>query len=272
MSQNLDNVQLIKLIESIVREVLIEKGFLTIDGSYGSLSSDVKNSTKLYVIALFTGTNLFWDEISKQIVNLSSCLDIHAIVTSGFLNYFSVDELKNKFPQIKFSVKLSEKQISEEINKAGGLIIPFLSRNTAVKTALAITDSLASNVFFQMIANGKKIVAVNSGIDPDAKECPLLFNLPLYFKSILRDYIKTLKQCGVFLVEPAQFYDEVQNVFCTNINSPKFKSNKTIITVNDIVDYLKTSQENKICIPKNSIITPAALDFAAENSITISKE
>jgi len=292
-----DVINLTNLIENIVREVLTEKGLIPSKNyllespspeNIKSPSSDISSivspsinkslceSKKIISLTLFTGSNLNADVLFEQLRNLSQRVQLHCIISKGFLNYFKIEYIQSELPNAKIFLSLGEDEISREIECSDVLLIPFLSRNTATKVALSITDSLATNVFFQSIVKGKKIVAVRSGADPDAEECPVLSNLPKQLKNILREYITILKSAGVIFVEPTKFYSVAERIIFSTFRSRSEKSEpryfttgKAVITVDDLKDFLKISDDKVFSTPTNSIITPSAIDFAKENEIKL---
>lgn len=297
MSDSLNRESLIKIIESAVRDVLFERGIIPKPGLCIDAASSVnlknpaaqeksilENSlspkTRPVCLVLFTGTDLHLDSLIGQLKNLSAKAELRLVPTKGFMSFYPLEKIKETFPASEVFLSLNDAEIAREIARASALLIPFLTRNTAAKVALGITDSLAANLIYQALAKGLKIIAVKSGADPFDGYCGIMANLPIVLKSVLREYILILQKAGVIFPEPERFYYEAErNIVNTRFEKTDIKlgekgmieTKRTVITVEDVAFFFKTSGDKKYHIPSNAIITPAAADFAIEKNIEFIK-
>ncbi len=284
MSLILNNDSLLLLIENIIKEVLIEKGYILEDNKNASsnkggisvidaysLNNLENNITYPQILSIFTGSNLNTETILNQIKNLSLNTNFYAIASKGFLNLIPFEKFNNILPNINIITQITDDDLYKLIDRSDLILLPFLTRNTAAKAALSITDSLASNALYYSISRNKKIIAVKSAIDPDSGDCSLLNNLPNNFKNIVREYYNILRKAGVNFINPEELYNESIRILNKSLSkdNSKIENKRQIITVSDLECYLKTNHNKEIHINKNDIVTPAAKDYAVENGIII---
>ena len=159
--------------------------------------------------------------------------------------------------------------ISNMVETAELILVPLLSRTAAAKLALGIADELALIVVMQELITGKSIIAARDAADPQGANCPFLAteNTPPALTQLAKNYLKTLENFGIKLVDASQLADVVMNKPRTYSHQIADKTGKTLITQSVIANL---SEDIKtLTIPNPAIITPLAYDCAKERGIEI---
>ncbi len=141
-----------------------------------------------------------------------------------------------------------------------------ITMNTLSKVSLGMIDSFIPNLIWTFIYQGKKVyldfTSVKNYLGEETKNKEIL--------DITDKYIDTVKKMGVIEINgenPLENILKGNGDLQININkSSKVIENKKVITERDI---LNLSSNNKLILPKGSIITPLAKDKAGEKNIKI---
>ena len=147
------------------------------------------------------------------------------------------------------------------------IIVPTLSRTTAIKLASAITDTLVTDLLYTALVNKKPIIAARNGADPMLANCPRCGTsdmAPAIIQTIHNELDKLI-HFGIRLVTVDQLAVEAESVLQS---IPREIPEKQIITEQDIKSAAN-SGEKRIRVRKGSIITPLAKDTAKDLGIDI---
>lgn len=164
----------------------------------------------------------------------------------------------------------------KDISKEYSIIIgPNITTNTLSKISLGMIDTFIPNLIWTFLYQGKKVYLdfnqVKNYLGEETKNKEIL--------NITNRYIDTIKKMGAIEIDDKNIleniikdYRDLQIESQTNLNKvPQTKEEeipqaKTVITEKDIISM---SSNNKLILPKGTIITPLAKDKAREKNIKI---
>ncbi|WP_406243781.1 flavoprotein [Tissierella carlieri] len=164
----------------------------------------------------------------------------------------------------------------KDISKKYSIIIgPNITMNTLSKISLGMIDTFIPNLIWTFLYQGKKVYLdfnqVKKYLGEETKNKEIL--------NITDRYIDTIKKMGAIEIDDKNIleniikdYRDLQIESQTNLNKvPQTKEEeipqaKTVITEKDIISM---SSNNKLILPKGTIITPLAKDKAREKNIKI---
>lgn len=164
----------------------------------------------------------------------------------------------------------------KDISKEYSIIIgPNITMNTLSKISLGMIDTFIPNLIWTFLYQGKKVYLdfnqVKNYLGEETKNKEIL--------NITNRYIDTIKKMGAIEIDDKNIleniikdYRDLQIESQTNLNKvPQTKEEeipqaKTVITEKDIISM---SSNNKLILPKGTIITPLAKDKAREKNIKI---
>lgn len=156
----------------------------------------------------------------------------------------------------------------KDISKKYSIIIgPNITMNTLSKISLGMIDTFIPNLIWTFLYQGKKVYLdfnqVKNYLGEETKNKEIL--------NITDRYIDTIKKMGAIEIDDKNIleniikdYRDLQIESQTNLN--KVPQAKTVITEKDIISM---SSNNKLILPKGTIITPLAKDKAREKNIKI---
>lgn len=161
------------------------------------------------------------------------------------------------------------------------LIIPTLTLNTAVKIALGIADTMATNLASHVIMEGTPIIAANDACDLHSpiREKLGLNKAPKAYTDQMDQHLRTLESYGTVLVEAKNLFEAVkQNVFTFSSQQRAKQApcekltvfQKKVLTRLDIIEAKQHHEALKIA--QSTIISPLALETAKEMGVTIIRE
>lgn len=148
------------------------------------------------------------------------------------------------------------------------LVIASWSRVEAVKVALTVTDTWASQLIFQALLSARPVVAMRPRVEPlpePGSEGKAGHRVPPALQGVLEGYGRTLESFGVQWVEARLLAEATVRLFQAD---GSVGSNKTqrrdLVTAQDI-----EAAEGDLVVSAQAIITPLALDRARERGVTI---
>lgn len=165
---------------------------------------------------------------------------------------------------------------------ADAVVVPVLTRNTATKLALLITDSLATNLLLQALAMGKPVVAAKDAADPTAALCACvgLPNAPPTINRIMETYFRNLTELGLRMVGVSELAQTVAATLRAQVSSPDTRPpapnlqslesqptrGRAIITERDLA---QAAPGQPLAVPADAIVTDLAREAAQRRGIEI---
>ncbi|WP_159566649.1 flavoprotein [Budvicia diplopodorum] len=155
----------------------------------------------------------------------------------------------------------------ERINQSGLLLLPGLSLNTLVKSALGISDSTPSEVIAHALAQGKRIVAslchpANSAV------------LPAYAANIAQ-HIARLQAYGVDFVDPSELVSGIELPSWAALAHPfchpprdhrRAEQKKRLVSLRDVLLH---DPSRPFSLAPDMLLTPAARDEINRRNIQL---
>lgn len=166
-----------------------------------------------------------------------------------------------------------------------GLAVPVLTRNTATKVALLITDSLATNLIVQALAMGKPVVAAKEAADPTAALCACvgLATAPPAINRMMETYFRNLGELGLELVSVS----DLAKTMTTRLGrsglageglrgsgtpelaaGPKGRG-RSVVTEGDLAGM---AAGERLTVPADAIVTALAREYAERRGIELRRE
>jgi len=178
-----------------------------------------------------------------------------------------------RFPGAEIHLQFpSPEKLRGLVSESKALIAPYLSRTTATKTSLGITDSLPTKLLLEALTQKKPTLAARNCLDPDAapgeKSCPGLAALPEPLRRSARDVIHRLELLGVTFAARSDFFvalvtmlrppaaDELPPIKPLPLAKPR-----VFVTREDLQEA-KIRGEKSYPVPAGAIVTDLAREFA----------
>ncbi|SKC81578.1 ethanolamine utilization protein [Maledivibacter halophilus] len=212
-------------------------------------------------------------EVLKRIKESENYMDI---VRSKKLLILDNSSNKENYADVYFKktkVKFLNESCIEELDSFKYIIAPNLSNKDLAGIALGIEKSNISRFIIEGILRGKKIIAIEDGIE--YKKFKERSNLNFF--RIFEEYQEKIMKFGISVVKRENLYmifkeKETKN-FSKKLDGLKENLdeallNKKVIIEKDIYNAYNIGYKN-ICINKKSIITPLAVDYIKSNKINI---
>ena len=254
--------------ESIIEEDKTLKALIVLNGSNIDLNEKIENIKKLKNRGI--KVSLSFSFMAERLLD-----------TQRIINTLQPLEIYKEEDIIKL------KNISKEYSI---IIGPNITTNTLSKISLGMIDTFIPNLIWTFLYQGKKVYLdfnqVKNYLGEETKNKEIL--------NITNRYIDTIKKMGAIEIDDKNTLENIilenivlektinnhTNNYGNNIYSPKglqqnkisqtkeeqIPQTKTVITEKDIIN-LKAN--NKLILPKGTIITPLAKDKAREKNIKI---
>lgn len=218
-------------------------------------------------IVVFTGSNI---EIEKKIELIKELKNNGIKISLAFS--FMAEQLLDTQRIINSLCPLNvykEENVFKlkNISRDYSMIIgPNITMNTLSKVSLGMIDSFIPSLIWTFIYKGKKVymdfTSVRNYLGGETKNKEVL--------GLVERYIDNVKKMGVIEISRENclknIIDDYGNLQTNISKSSQSIENKKVITERDI---LNISSNNKLILPKGTIITPLAKDKAGEKNIII---
>lgn len=223
------------------------------------------------VLILFTGSDWRFKERLRELSKLQEHnISIYICLSFVAEKILDVKEINSILNPIKIYREEDLFDLNPIISQHSKAILPNITVNTLSKISLGILDTVIPNIVWQFLASGKIVyidfstVKKYRGIEIESKE----------IKNIINNYIEQIKLMGAKEITEENYIEKIINMKSNKGIENSIKNNgkegKKVIVEKDIVS-LKLAN-NKLIIPKNTIITPLAKDKARELNIEIIEE
>ncbi len=257
----MDIDRLIQIVEAEVKKALLDQ-----TGSEEKVVSQQPNLSGEKVLALFTGGYTKLSEALTQIEKLiqASC-SVDVVMSQSATKVIGQDKIRS-ISGIASLVCEPDDSISslEAIQKSDVIIVPVLTRNSAAKLALGITDTLVTNILMQALISAKPVIAARNAADPNDADCPCVRmpDTPLGLIKLAENYLQKLESYGIKLVDAS----EIAGIVLSDTKKADSLEQKLITpeTINNLSPNTK-----RISVAKGTLITPLAKDAAREREIEI---
>lgn len=261
-----------KRVAQIVREEIERYLYGRVSGTTAVVAAPPKkdpSSVQGSVLAVFLGSTRGLDSVTQTFRNLSRAG--HSIV--GYFSPSTVHILdKSKVAQdAELAVVLDELplgRVSEFIRGFKAVVVPSLTRNTAAKLALGITDSALTYALLVALGNGVPVIAGRDGMYPDAAsdctECAL--DLP-GMRNILGAYERVLTEFGTQIVASKDVGASVQRLLA-DPSSVEGTDLDGLITA----EMASAFSGAKVVLGRRAVVTPLAMDIFRERRIVVERQ
>ncbi len=235
-----------------------------------------ENKTLKKALIVLNGSNI---EINEKIENIKKLKNRGINISLAFS--FMAERLLDTQRIINTLQPLQiykEEDITKlkNISREYSIIIgPNITTNTLSKISLGMIDTFIPNLIWTFLYQGKKVYLdfnqVKNYLGEETKNKEIL--------NITNKYIDTIKKMGAIEIDKENRIDSIitnteyekSNLTdinkSTNLSNYKYnRNNKTVITEKDIINL---EANNKLILPKGTIITPLAKDKAREKNIKI---
>jgi hypothetical protein len=257
----MDIDKLIQIVETEVKKALTDQV-----GSTAKTDSEKALPSGKKVLALFTGGYAKLSEALAQIEKLiQGYCSVDVVMSQSAVNVIGQDKIR-AISGITSLICEPDVSISslKLVQKSDVIIVPVLTRNTATKVALGITDTLVTNIIMQALISAKPIIAARNSADPSDADCPCVAmpNTPPVLIKLAENYLQKLESYGMKLVDVT----EIAQIVLSDVNKGDSLDHKLI--TQETIDKLPKSTK-RVTVAKGSIITPLARDVAKERGIEI---
>lgn len=220
------------------------------------------------VLVIFTGSDIGLPIAIEQLARLrQKKYTFTFILSHAAQKIIGPDKLSTVTFGSQLLTDIPPEQVLSLVQNQDIILIPTLSRTTAIKLASSITDTLVTDLLFTALVNKKPIIAARNGADPVLANCPRCGTpdmAPAIIQNIHQELDKLI-QYGIRLVPVDDLADETISIL---ESTPRKEPDKKIITEYDIKSAAKAG-DKKIRIRTGSLVTPLARDTAQELGIEI---
>ena len=252
------------------------------------LSSKGKASISLsgskHILVIFTGTMTMEDGLKPLVRGRGQGVRYDLVFSKAAEEMMEIDKIALKFQPrkvMKESIPLTTTNLLKDID---GIVVPFLTQNTAFKLALGIQDQLIPRLLWHGLWIGKPIWMNLEGLLTymDNKTASIALN------KMIEDNIQKLKGMGIKEMSGQDYMLDILEALNLEVRSNNLHKTEggyldtilqaekkevrhegRIITEGDILKF--SSEVKEIKLNSNSIITPLAYDTAKRRGINIIK-
>ena len=156
-------------------------------------------------------------------------------------------------------------------------VVPVMTRNTLVKAALGIQDSLVTNAIAATLMRAVPLIAVNGNYHPEAAHSREKgYSANRAYNAMLVDYEHRLRNLGATLVAGAEFADSIKGSLYPGIFSAGMPQGAPGVTawrfdgtVLSQADIPSLPPGATIEVPAGAIITPLAMERLARMKLVM---
>lgn len=230
-------------------------------------SSFSKNS-KGRLMVVFTGTATNQQENIKLLENLrDKGYSFDFILSINGEKLLNIDDMRRRLQPrkvIKESSLALEGSLIEEIE---GVLVPFLTQNTAMKLSLGIQDQLIPKFLWEALWMGIPIWMNLKGLS----EYKGMTSCSSYMIDKIKAATVELQRMGVKSLDVFEDFKATNNIPLPHSGLESKKTNliRKVITERDILAF--EASGGKLSVPIDAIITPLAKDAAKARRIKIIK-
>ena len=197
----------------------------------------------------------------KKQVELGRQVVLHQSKSSKLLH--NTDDLHKNIPGIKIASKMDLKCISDY----NVLILGCLTRTTAAKISLGITDNFETIAVYTALSQGIPVVATSESLhNPDCDYCG--GNIPK-LQEISNQYKNTITDMGISFILANNLAEELSSFWdnsdSTGITLPTIKG---VVTTEDISNW----DQKEFWIMPGTILTAMARDLLLEKNVAIKEK
>lgn len=232
-------------------------------------------------LVVFTGGSIGFQDALLQLKRLQEEEWDFKVLLSNSAEYVLTPQvIKEKLSLDNVYLEREVKGLQSFYRGANLLMFPTLTLNTAVKLAVGIADTLATNIAGHMLMEGIPIIAAKDACD---LHHPTRLKLgmdktPKAYLDKMDQHLLVLESYGIQLVEAKDLYQAAQS---TCIFSQEKKQGypepdqphqettfpKKVLSRLDVIEAKRLGQILRL--PETSIVTPLALEAAKEFGVTI---
>lgn len=228
-------------------------------------------------LVVFTGGSIGFNESILQVKKLLyNNWSFTVILSKGAERVLTKKLVKDSLGIDEIYLEEQVEDINKLYNGVDLLILPTLTLNSAVKIALGISDTLATNIVSSAIMKGIKIVAAKDACD---LENPVRISLgynrtPAPYINRMKNYIKVMKDYGITMVSSHEIFDSIigkdvieQKDYCSLSAKQGLFLDKRVITREDIINA--SQKDKRIIVGEKAVITALANESAREIGVKI---
>lgn len=244
----------------------------------------------IQVLGMFNKKVLLF--ISGGVVNVeeefSTLKEFNNLKYSVVLSSSARDVIPNQYiEELNADIIEDKKLMSKNIDEVEFILIPVMTRNMLVKTAVGIRDTFITTGISDAIMKNKKIIVVKDSFDPDnLVNISLGYSQNAVYNEMLKNHMKTLESFGVSFINACELKNTINELLC--IEDKKFDQIDTIenvitkgngvtketnqTTLKGVItktDLLPLGGCKSIKIAKGAVITPLAKDYIDSEKIKI---
>ncbi|MDI6783164.1 MAG: flavoprotein [bacterium] len=220
------------------------------------------------ILVIFTGSDIGLPAALEQLQKLrQKSYSFTFLLSRAAQKIIGTEKITSVTKDCQILTDIPAEKVLSFVQEQVLIIVPTLSRTTAIKLASAITDTLVTDLLYTALVNKKPIIAARNGADPMLSNCPRCGTsdmAPAMIQNIHTELDKLI-QYGIRLISVDDLADETVSIL---ESIPREIPEKQIITEQDIKSAANAG-EKRIRIRKGSIVTPLAKDTAKELGIEI---
>ena len=169
--------------------------------------------------------------------------------------------LQKEVPGIRFAPDLDLKNISD----FKVMVLGCLTRTSAAKISLGITDTLETIMVYTALARGIPVIATSESLNnPECDYCG--GNIP-YLAEISEKYRYALTEMGVIWLKAEGISEQLDGYWSTSADAVQ-PSIKGVVTVEDVVNW----DQKEFWVMPGTILTAMARDLLNEKNVAIKEK
>jgi hypothetical protein len=260
-----DVQHLTELVTAEVKRVLAERGPA---GLPRAKPEGAPRPTGPLVAVVFTGGTFGLDDALVQLAQLrAEGVQLRALLTPAAERAVGRDRVLSALGAGSIIEAEDSAGLCDLNQHCAAAVIATLTRNSAVKLALGITETAAMGLVYQVLMRGKPVIAARNSADPDSGCAHIgLPGGPPALLDLLRGYLDRLASFGIELVDASELAAATRHALARTPGVRRGAA-RAVITEADVAEAASAGRE--IIVEGRAIVTPLARDAAEALGVRI---
>jgi hypothetical protein len=225
-----------------------------------------------HVLVLFTGGSADAESLMDTVESLLATRAAIAVSPT-----FTLLAPRSFLDRIEDRLVHDESMLRHFIANAHLTVVPIMTRNTLVKAALGIQDSIVTNAIAATLMRGIPLIAINENCHPQgAHSLEKGLSANSAYNTLLMDYERKLEALGATMVAGSEFAASVKKTLYPGVfrsqaspsaHGPSWRfSGGSVLTRADIPSL---PQGSILEVPATAVITPLAMEQIERQQLVV---
>jgi len=231
------------------------------------------------LVALITGGLVGAEEAFAALERLlRRGYQLDVVLSKSAVAIHSPDALRARLPGVRLHLAVEMQSPHQLLSSCDLVVVPIMTRHTAARTALLLSDTLPVSLILDALLRGKPVVAARDAADLSLPgwRGQARGNVPSGLRTAMEEVLQRLASMGVELVEARQLYEAVERRLAapaaTEARVPDGSSrlSRQVITAEAV--RMAAMREDRTLDVRGAIVTPLARDLARQLGVHFVEE